>query len=443
MVFRRKIYKKLIEWKEASNGQSALLVEGARRIGKSTIVEAFARHEYERYLIIDFAFATPEIHQLFDDVTDLSFLFLRLQLIYQVELIERRSLIVFDEVQFCPKARQAIKMLVKDGRYDYIETGSLIGIKRNVQDILIPSEEQRLHMYPMDFEEFCQATGDEATIPLLRTAFQGRKPLGEAVNRRLMQKFRLYMLVGGMPQAVKEYLATNNFQRVDSVKRSILQLYADDFQKIDPSGKASRLFAAVPAQLSENVSRFHVSSVLPQDRAGNLSELFFEMSQSQTVLISRLALDPAAGLAATQSDRAFKMYMSDTGLFVTAMFKDRDFTENILYEKLLRDKLSANLGYLYENVVAQILTANGYSLYYHAWPNKQTHRSYEIDFLLSRGNKVCPIEIKSSGYRTHASLDEFSRKYSERIAERYLIYTRDFARTDGLNQIPFYYAPFI
>ena len=261
-MFKRKIYDKLLAWKEESEGTRALLLEGARRVGKSTIVEEFAKNEYESYILIDFAEASKEIKELFDDVSDLNYIFLQLQLQYRTDLHERNSLIIFDEVQLCPKARQAIKALVKDHRYDYIETGSLISIKKNVKDILIPSEERKLSMYPMDFEEFLWAVGDQTTIPLLRRLFELRQPAGDAAHRRIMRQFRLYMLVGGMPQSVAAYIDTNNFRKVDEVKRDILNLYEDDFRKIDSTGRVSLLFDAIPAQLNKNASRYQVSHIL-------------------------------------------------------------------------------------------------------------------------------------------------------------------------------------
>ncbi len=443
MTFKRKIYQKLAEWKAESQGKTVLLIEGARRIGKSTIVEAFARNEYDSYILIDFAEAPKEIRDLFNDMTDLSYFFLQLQIHYHVDLTKRKSLIVFDEVQFCPKARQAIKALVKDGRYDYIETGSLISIRKNVKDILIPSEERRLSMYPMDFEEFCWALGDEATIPLLREVYDNGLALGEAAHRRLMRTFRLYMLVGGMPQAVSEFISSNNFKFVDHVKRDILQLYEDDFRKIDSSGLAAALFAAIPSQLSGHASCYQVSRVSPHLRRGDITELLFDMEQSKTVLPTYQSTDPNVGLSMHADKSSFKMFLSDTGLFVTHMFKDKAFTENIVYEKLLNDKLAVNLGYVYENVVAQSLVANGNALFYHTWPNKETRHNYEIDFLLSRGNKISPIEVKSSGYKAHTSLDEFSRKYSSRIAQRYLIYTKDFKQTPDVTYLPVYFAQFL
>ena len=442
-MFRRKIYDKLLEWKTESDGRTALLIEGARRVGKSTVVEEFAKNEYESYILIDFSRASKAVKELFEDISDLDYLFLQLQLQYKVDLHERRSLIIFDEVQQCPLARQAIKALVADHRYDYVETGSLISIKRNVKDILIPSEERKISMYPMDHEEFLWAVGDTTTIPLLKKVFDSGKPVGAQIHRKLMRDFRLYMLVGGMPQAVNEYIETNNFRKVDQIKRDILNLYEDDFKKIDPTGKLSSLFDAIPAQLNKNASRYQVSSVLNGERAENILELIAELKDSKTVLVSYHANDPNAGMSNNKDLGKFKLFLSDTGLFTTLMFKDRDFTENIIYEKLLNDKLSANLGYLYENTVAQILTANGNALFYHTFMNESTRRNYEIDFILARKNKVCPIEVKSSGYKTHASLDAFSRKFSDRILDKYLIYTKDFAKDEDIFCLPIYLVQFL
>ena len=442
-MFRRKIYDKLLEWKTESDGRTALLIEGARRVGKSTVVEEFAKNEYESYILIDFSRASKAVKELFEDISDLDYLFLQLQLQYKVDLHERRSLIIFDEVQQCPLARQAIKALVADHRYDYVETGSLISIKRNVKDILIPSEERKISMYPMDHEEFLWAVGDTTTIPLLKKVFDSGKPVGAQIHRKLMRDFRLYMLVGGMPQAVNEYIETNNFRKVDQIKRDILNLYEDDFKKIDPTGKLSSLFDAIPAQLNKNASRYQVSSVLNGERAENILESIAELKDSKTVLVSYYANDPNAGMSNNKDLGKFKLFLSDTGLFTTLMFKDRDFTENIIYEKLLNDKLSANLGYLYENAVAQILTANGNALFYHTFMNESTRRNYEIDFILARKNKVCPIEVKSSGYKTHASLDAFSRKFSDRILDKYLIYTKDFAKDEDIFCLPTYLVQFL
>lgn len=443
MTFKRKIYDKFLEWKKNSDGKTALLVEGARRIGKSTIVEEFAKNEYESYILIDFTKASKEVLNLFDDISDLNYIFLRLQLIYHKELQERKSLIIFDEVQFCPKARQAIKHLVADHRYDYMETGSLISIRKNVKDILIPSEERQVQMYPMDFEEFKWALGDTVTIKLLRESFEKYQPLGDDLNRRMMRDFRLYMLVGGMPKAVSTYIETNNMRLVDEEKRDILRLYESDFMKIDSTGKATMLFKSIPSQLEKNASRYQVSSVLENQRNSTVLELISEMESSKTVLVSYKSDDPNAGLTRTKDLENFKLFVCDTGLFTTMLFMDKDFTDNIIYEKLLSDKLSVNLGYLYENVVAQILKANGNSLFYYTFLDEKSRHNFEIDFLLARNNKVCPIEIKSSGYKTHASLDAFSEKYSSRILNKYLVYTKDLGKDKDVFSIPVYMTMFL
>ena len=442
-MLRRKIYDKLLEWKSESNGKTALLIEGARRIGKSTVAEEFAKNEYETYILIDFAKASKEIRNLFDDISDLNYLFLMLQLHYNTDLHERKSLIIFDEVQLCPSARQAIKTLVQDRRYDYIETGSLISIRKNVKDILIPSEERKLIMYPMDYEEFLWAVGDNTTFSLVRKCFEMNQKLGDDVNRRMLRQFRLYMLVGGMPQAVSEYIESNNFKKVDYVKRDILNLYEDDFMKIDPTGRLSLLFDSIPAQLNTNASRYKTSSIIGNESGEKILEFIAELKSSRTVLVSYHVNDPNAGMSNTKDISRFKLFICDTGLFTTLMFKDREFTENDIYSKLLSDKLGTNLGYLYENAVAQILAANGNELFYYTMMNEVSKHNYEIDFLLARKNKVCPIEVKSSGYKTHRSLDVFTEKYSSRILNRYLVYTKDFARENDIYCLPVYMVPYL
>lgn len=442
-MFKRKIYDKMLAWKKTSEGRSALLIEGARRVGKSTVAEAFAQNEYESYILIDFAKASKEVKELFEDVSNLNYLFLQLQLRYKVDLHERKSLIIFDEVQLCPKARQAIKALVMDRRYDYIETGSLISIKKNVKDILIPSEERKLVMHPMDYEEFLWALGDKTTIPLLKKCYDASMGVGDQMNRKLMRDFRLYMLVGGMPQAVAEYIRSNNFKLVDQVKRDILNLYEDDFMKIDPTGRISMLFDAIPAQLNKNAARYQAFSVLGGTSVDKILELIAELKDSKTVLVAYHANNPDVGISNSKDLNKFKLFVCDTGLFTTLMFKDRDFTENIIYEKLLSDKLGTNLGYLYENVVAQILAANGNELFYFTMLNEVSKHNYEVDFLITRKNKICPIEIKSSGYKTHKSLDAFTEKYSDRILKRYLIYTKDFSKDMDIFCLPVYMTMFL
>ena len=434
-VFKRKIYERMLKWKQERDGKTALLIKGARRVGKSTIVEEFARNEYDSYIIVDFSIASNEVKSMFDDLTDLNYIFLRLQAIYHVALHARRSVIVFDEVQLCPSARQSIKHLVKDGRYDYIETGSLISIRKNTENIIIPSEETRIEMYPMDYEEFRWAVGDTATVPLLRQFFDKQLPLAQAL-RKSMRDFRLYILVGGMPQVVNEYLDTNNLSMVDAVKREIIELYFDDFLKIDPSGRASQLFRAIPSQLTNNSSRYNVGNVLTDGERKNLVEVLRAMKDSMVVNFSYYANDPHVGLPMNVDEERYKMFVGDTGLFVTLAFWDKDVTENIIYQKLLSDKLSANLGYVYENVVAQMLVATGNKLFYHVWPTGKGNHNYEVDFLLSRGSKLWPLEVKSSGYNTHASLDNFCKKFSERIGERYLIYTKDFKKDGATTLLP-------
>lgn len=443
MIFKRKIYNELQHWKRTDEGRTAVLIQGARRVGKSTIAEEFATNEYETHILVDFAACSTEIRDLFNDVSDLNRIFMRLQLEYGVELKERKSVIIFDEVQLAPKARQAIKYLVKDGRYDYMETGSLISIRKNVRDILIPSEEVKLHMFPMDYEEFRWALGDTATIRLLQGCFHGRTSMGDATNRKLMRDFRLYMLVGGMPQAVAAYLETNNLEKVDSVKRSIITLYEDDFNKIDPTGNASKMFRQIPAQLTNNANRYLAWSATEGTRNSVLTEIISEIKESMVVNMAYHANDPSAGMALHQDPNKYKMFTGDTGLFVTLAFWDRKFTDNTIYHKLLSDKLSTDLGYVYENVVAQMLKATGHELYYYTFPTESGKHNYEVDFLIADGDKVSPIEVKSSGYKAHTSLDAFCLKFSSRIRNKYLVYTKDLRKDEDVLYLPVYMTMFL
>ena len=381
-VFKRKIYQKMLDWKNKRKGETALLIKGARRIGKTTIVRQFVENEYESYIFIDFSNAKKEVFELFEDLSDLDYIFMRLQVIYNVKLIERKSAIVFDEVQKQPYARQAIKHLVADGRYDFIETGSLISIKKNIKDIILPSEESKLTMYPMDFEEFRWALGDNATVDLLRMFLEKMKPLGDAAHRKVMRDFRLYMLVGGMPQAVSKYLETNNMAEVDITKREILALYEDDLIKLDDSGKSSAIFKAIPAQLSKGISRYQVMSVLPNNAPSRFYETIYELADSMTVNVVFHSDDPNVGLALTKDTSRYKLFLGDTGLFVTQVFMDKDATDNVIYNKLLSDKLDTNLGYIYENMVSQIFRASGYELFYHTIKKNEGKSYYEVDFLL-------------------------------------------------------------
>ncbi len=443
-IFKRKIYDKLLDWKKHSINKTALLIEGARRIGKSTVAEEFARNEYDDYLLIDFSTASEDIINLFTHIDNLDRFFLMLQTFTGKTLPAGRAVIIFDEVQFCPKARQAIKHLVKDGRYDYIETGSLISIKKNVKDILIPSEEQHIDMYPMDFEEFLWATDKKVKFDFIRQSFETLTPMGDAMNRHLMEEFRLYMLVGGMPQAINAFLNTNDFAAVDRVKREILRLYDEDFRRIDPLGRASTIFKSIPSELSRNTLRYKVGSVIEGSRVDRLGEVFSDIAESKTVNLAYHANDPGVGLALHANPDYFKMFLTDTGLFITLSFLDGDYTDNVIYRKLLADKLPTDLDYIYENVAAQLLRTAGHSLYYYTFKERQPDiekpRTYEVDFLINKGDKICPIEVKSSGYKSHKSLYEFSRKFSSRIKNRYLLYTKDIRKDHDIICLPIYMA---
>lgn len=430
----------MLRWKREKGGKTALLIKGARRVGKTTIVKEFAQREYDSYIFIDFSNVSKNISSLFDDMSDLNYFFLHLQTETGVVLHKRRSVIVFDEVQLKPLARQSIKHLVADGRYDYIETGSLLTLKKNVKDIVIPSEETRLTMHPLDFEEFLWATGNEAGLDFIRLFWDMKKPL-EQSHRKIMRNLRLYLLVGGMPQSVDTYLSNNNFQDVDETKRGIISLYDDDFRKIDTSGKASRLFFNIPGQLNHNAARYHFGSVVGQNNE-NTQTVIADMADSLVVSLAYHANDPNVGMGLSKDINLYKMFLCDTGLFVTMAFWDKSQTENVIYQQLLSDKLPANLGYVYENLAAQMLLAADNQLYYYTFPDGNKH-NYEIDFIISRGNKLCPIEVKSSGYRTHKSLDLFCEKYSSRIGNRYLLYTKDFQRDGQTLCVPFYMAGLI
>ncbi len=442
-TFKRKIYSQMLDWKQNSNGKTALMIKGARRIGKSTIVKEFVKNEYQTSVIIDFGSAPSKIKDLFDDLSDLDFLFSQLQLIFKVELLERKSAIVFDEVQLEPRARQAIKYLVADGRYDYIETGSLIGIRKYSDKILIPSEETQVNMYPMDYEEFRWALGDTFSCQFNKKQFEAKNKIGDVAFRQVIRDFRLYMLIGGMPQAVNEYIETNNFLKVDTIKRSIISLYENDLRKIDSTGRASLLFSNIPAQLSHGGSRYKVSSVIENQRADDLLPIVEDMKASMIINVANHCDDPNIGMSLTKNLEKFKIYLNDTGLFVTMIFKDKDATENVIYEKLLSDKLDTNLGYIYENIVAQTLKANGHELFYYTFASQTSNHNYEIDFLLSKKNKICPIEVKSANYRSHISIDEFSKKFSNRIQDKYIIYTKDFKKEEDISLIPVFWTQFL
>ncbi len=446
MYFKRKIYDKIKQWKDTSNGKTALLIEGARRVGKSTVVEEFAKNEYDSYILIDFSNVNSKVTELFNDIHNLNYFFSMLQLYFAVDLVERKSLIIFDEVQLYPKARQAIKHLVEDGRYDYIETGSLISLKKNVQDILIPSEERNINMHPMDFEEFLWALGQKNTYNILKEMYMSNKNnINDSVHQVMMKTFRLYMLIGGMPQAIDEYLNTYNFKNVDMVKRDIIKLYENDLAKIDPTGRLKTLFEAIPSQLNKNTKGYQMGKIL---NSYNLSEdttstLISELKESKIVNVAYRTNDPNIDLSAYINLDDFKLYLLDTGLFVTLQFKNQEFTQNTIYENLLTNNLPVNLGYLYENVVAQILVSNEKSLFYYTFKNENQKCNYEIDFIITKGNKICPIEVKSSNYRKHESIDKFYEKYSSRIANRYIIHTKGVSKDKDILCLPVYLTSFL
>ena len=440
-IFKRKIYNKLLEWKRASNGSDALLIQGARRVGKSTLAEEFAKNEYKSYIVLDFSKEGEDVFHLFDSMSDLDFFFFRLQQIKNVRLEERNSVIILDEVQFCPKARQAIKFLVADGRYDYIETGSLISIRKNTQDILIPSEEHRIDMFPMDYEEFLWAIGKDVTLDLLHNQEKYWFSIDDSLNRTLMKEVRLYLLIGGMPQAIVKYLQTNNLAEVDKVKRRILKLYFDDFEKIDPSGTLSEIFMSIPGELTKNKLRFEMGSILGKIPV-SLQALLHEIKESMTVNFCYRCSDPNVGFGLHKDTESFKIYVGDTGLFVTLAFWDRDVSDNTIYSKILGDKLSVDLGYVFENLAAQMIRASGRTLYYYTWPQRDDlKKHYEIDFLLTCRDKIVPAEVKSGGYKTHKSLDVFCEKFSERTLLPLMVYTKAPHRDANLKMIPFYLFP--
>ena len=435
-MFKRKVYDQLLEWKNEWNGKYACLLEGARRVGKTTIAEEFARKEYESYVLIDFSNISKEMIDIFDDISKLDRFFLRLQMETGVELYERKSVVIFDEIQLFPKARQAIKHLVKDGRYDYIETGSLISIKKNVKNILIPSEEHKIRVYPMDYEEFMWATGANPNV--LNMAYKSNVELGNAANRNMMRDFRIYMAVGGMPQAVERYIDTNNFESVDRVKREILDLYFDDLKKIDGSGRITDMYKSVPCQLAAKKKHYVITNATGKQKTRKDEERLFELIDSGLVLPCYNVLNPTVSLSQTKDMDCFKLYLSDIGLFTTMLFNDSQNGIEDIYKKLLSDTLPADLGYLYENVVAQAIRASGRELYYHTWKKEGSTHSYEIDFLLTSKNKVIPIEVKSSATKNHKSIDNFAMKYSKYVGERYLLSQKDVGNIGTLKLKPLY-----
>lgn len=440
-MFKRKAYEQLLKWKREWNGKYACLLEGARRVGKTTIAEEFARNEYESYILIDFSNVSKEIIDIFEDISRLDRFFLRLQMETGIELIERNSVIIFDEIQLFPKARQAIKHLVKDGRYDYIETGSLISIKKNVKNILIPSEEHRIYVYPMDYEEFMWAIGANPNV--LSMAYKSNMELGNAANRNAMKDFRIYMAVGGMPQAVERYISTNNLEAVDKVKREILELYYDDLKKIDGSGRITDMYKSVPCQLASKKKHYVITKATGKQKTRKDEERLFELIESGLVLPCYNVLNPNISLSQTKDIDCFKLYLSDIGLFTTMLFNDSQNGISDIYQRLLSDSLPADLGYLYENAVAQAIKASGRDLYYHIWRKEGSTHSFEVDFLITSHNKIIPIEVKSSAVKNHKSIDSFERKYSQYVGERFLLSQKDVGKDGTLKYKPIYMILFL
>ena len=440
-MFKRKVYDKLKEWKDTYNGKYACLLEGARRVGKTTIAEEFAKNEYQTYIKIDFSNITDELLDVFKDINKLDLFFLRLQTETGIDLFKRKSVIIFDEIQLYPKARQAIKHLVADGRYDYIETGSLISIKKNVKDILIPSEEYKIQVYPMDYEEFLWATNGNPGI--YKKILESKMSLGDSTNRTLMREFRIYMAVGGMPQAVETYIETNNLSAVDKVKRRIIDLYSDDLKKIDSSGRLGNIYLSIPSQLALKRKRFSIKEATQKQKTSKDEERFFYLVDSKIVLPCYNVTQPDIALELTKDFDYFKLYFSDIGLFTTMLFDSGKGIEDNIYSKLLSDKLESDLGYLYENVVAQMIVASGRNLYYHTWRDKDKTHSNEVDFLITNKNKIIPIEVKSSSIKNHKSIDLFVEKYSQIVGRRFLFSQKDISHDGMLELMPIYLVPFI
>ena len=447
MLFERKIYAKFLAWKNDTHGQKALLVEGARRIGKSTVVEEFGRREYKSYILIDFAIATNEVKGFFQQyLSDLDTFFMLLSANYGVSLYPRESLIIFDEVQLFPKAREAIKYLVADGRYDYIETGSLISIKENVKGIVIPSEERQIKMYPLDFEEFCWALGEKPIIPYIRKCFEEKQPLERSLHDKAMLLFKQYMLVGGMPKAVVAFLeGRKDFGNADLEKRDILSLYRNDIMKIKAQYRAKVLaiFDQIPGLLSQHEKRVVFNRVVEGSIAEHYEETFFWLSDSMIANECRKCDDPNVGLSLNESDTYIKCYLGDTGLLVSHAFDENELLENEIYKQILAGKLSLNEGMLYENVIAQILVANGHRLFFYTHYNEEKHRNdIEIDFIISNNSKtrykMYPIEVKSGKTYSLTSLNRFIEKYKQRIGGAYVIHPKNLIEKNGILCIPPY-----
>lgn len=449
---KRKIYDELLAWKKNDNGSTAVLIEGARRIGKSYIAEEFGRNEYDSYLLIDFSSAPPEVNELFDNyLYNIDVLLSRLQLFYNVSLTPRRSLIIFDEIQFCPRARSAIKQLVADGRFDYIETGSLISIKRNVKDILIPSEEHTIEMFPMDFEEFLWAMNNEMLMPYIRQQFESRKPMGDALHRTAMDYFRQYMIVGGMPQAVAKYVENKDFAEVDRIKRRIIELYRNDIGKY-ADGEETRvtsIFDEIPGQLQRHEKKFRLSALSEHARMRDYTDAFFWLSDAKIVNCCFNSTAPNIGLRLNEDRTTLKCYMGDTGLLISMAFDEHGNEIMNLYKTLIFGKLEVNEGMLVENIVAQMLRAAGHKLYFFSQYDKMNSENrMEIDFLIAKSrltsrHNISPIEVKSSGNYTLSSLKKCIGKYGRYLSTPYVLHDKDLKEDEGIMYLPLYMAPLL
>ena len=444
---KRKIYEKLLEWKENSNGKTALLIDGARRVGKSYIVEKFAQENYKNYIIIDFNKVSNDVKDLFQYyLNDMDNLFLYLSNYFNVTLHPHESLIVFDEVQLYPRARSAIKYLVEDGRYDYIETGSLMSIKKNVKDILIPSEEQHIEMHPMDFEEFLWAVGNDTLMDLIKKCYEEKKPLGQAMHRKAMDYFRQYMIVGGMPQAVQEYVDTKDFKKVDRIKRNILNLYRQDIGKHaqEYSLKVESIFDEIPAQLQKHEKKFKLASISKEARFRDYEDAMFWLKDAMIINPCYNSTEPSIGLKLNTDFMTLKCYMADTGLLISHSFDENGIVTEEIYKKILFDKLEFNEGMLVENMVAQILVASGHKLYFYSNSSREDALSrMEIDFLIAKSkisnrHNISPIEVKTGKNYTLTSLRKFIKKYNEQLYIPYVLHTGDFKEEEGIIYLPLY-----
>ena len=447
MLFKRKIYEKLLEWKRRSKGRTALLIEGARRVGKSTIVEVFGKNEYKSYVIVYFMKPNKKVlSAILDHPDDLSVFFNELSFAYNVVLHERETLIVFDEVQRCPEARQLLKALVGDGRYDYVETGSLISIRMNVKDITIPSEEEAIGMYPMDFEEYLWAIGDKVTFPAIKKAFEERRPMGRSFHETAMHRFREYLLVGGMPQAVDKFIETRNLGEVDMVKRSILRLYHNDIAKYagKDAAKVRRVFDGIPGQLSKKEKKYSLASLDKEARYRNYEEAFLWLDEAKVANIAYNATDPSVALSLSEDDSTLKVYLLDTGLMISQTLGDRPYTESSIYSEVYSGDLYINEGMIMENYIAQAFSCNERKLFFYSrYDLSSAENRMEIDFLIRRGDKICPVEVKSGNYRSHLSLDKFKKKFKKRIGETFILYTKDVMLKDDIIHLPLYMAMFL